>query len=234
MKKAILGVVVCLVLFGAMISCDDECATTVDTGSGDVLTHWLPAIIAETEAQVGGMVDDMELLAMTEELKSADWERMLGLLTKLQEDNLPGTVWYVLPDGSYSTVEMGKVDANLSDRAYFPGLMSGEEQLGDIVVSKSTGNKSLIAAVPVMMDGKVVGGLGASIFLSDLGGIILSELPEQLPDDMVFYAVNEEGEIVLHSNASMVMAESTELEDNVVATGESSLLGWTFSLAYKN
>lgn len=231
MKKVIFMLGLCLVLLGTVIGCGDDDTTTSDEGQLGELKCGLEVVVAETEEQVGGMVKAMDLLTMTEEVRSGDWERMVGLLTKLKEDNLTAAIWYVLPDGSYWTVEKGAVEANLSDRDYFPGLMGGETQLGDVVVSKSTGKTSLIAAVPVEVDGDVVGGLGASIFLEDLSAIIMNELPARLSPDMVFYALNDRGEVVLHSDAVMIMTDGAEPGGKVLESQGSELLGWTFYLA---
>jgi hypothetical protein len=140
-------------------------------------------------------------------------------------------MWFVLPDGSYFTVDLGKTNQNLSDRAYFPRLMAGNEVLGDLVISKSTGKKSLIAAVPVKKEGEVIGGLGVSIFLDDLSTTLAEEL--QLPDDMVFYATTADNNVALHSDTELILAENPDLPKHVVSE-TSPLTGWRFALGFKD
>jgi len=231
MKKVVFILGLCLVLLGTVIGCGDDDAATPEGSQPGELKCGLEVVVAETEEQVGGMVRAMDLITMTDEVRSGEWERMVGLLTELKENYLSAAIWYVLPDGSYWTVEQGQVEANLSDRDYFPGLMGGETQLGDVVVSKSTGKKSLIAAVPVKVGDDVVGGLGASIFLEELAEVVLEELPARLPAGVVFYALNDQGSLVLHSDASMIMAEGAKPGGEVLDSQESPLLGWTFYLA---
>jgi hypothetical protein len=189
------------------------------------------AVVALADSHILSYANALEALAMTQEVQSGDWEEMVGLLTKVEQAQVPGTMWFVLPDGSYSTVELGKTDQNISDRAYFPGLMAGNKVLGDLVVSKATGKKSLVTASPVIREGEVIGGLGASIFLDDLSDTLGEELA--LPDDMVFYATTEAGEVVLHSDTQLIFETSPNLAKNVVFK-TSSLTGWLFALGFKD
>jgi hypothetical protein len=226
MKKVISIIGICLVLMVVALGCGGKENTPKMDAAIEV-----SALTALADSHIKSCINSMEVLAMTQEVQSGNWEEMVGLLTKVDETQIPGTRWFVLPDGSYSTVELGKTDKNLSDRAYFPGLMAGNNVLGDLVVSKSTGKKSLIAAVPVMRDGKVIGGLGTSIFLNDLSYILAEEL--KLSDDMVFYAVTMENEVALHSNAESILQENPDLPKNVVFK-TSALTGWRFALGFRD
>ena len=226
MKKVIGVVGMCLVLLVVAFGCGGKGTTPkMDIEMG------VSTLVALADSHIGSCVNSMELLAITREVQSGNWEEMAGLLTKVDQIQVPGTRWFVLPDGSYSTVELGKTDKNLSDRAYFPRLMAGNNVLGDLVVSKSTGKKSLVAAVPVIREGKVIGGLGTSIFLNDLSNILTEEL--KLSDDMLFYAVTAENEVALHSNAELILQENIDLPKNVVFK-TSPLTGWRFALGFKD
>jgi hypothetical protein len=225
--KKVIGIVgMCLVLLVVALGCGGkETTPKMDIEMG------VSTLVALADNYIESCVSVMEVLAITREVQSGNWEEMVGLLTKVDQIQVPGTRWFVLPDGSYFTVELGKTDKNLSDRAYFPRLMAGNNVLGDLVVSKSTGKKSLVAAVPVIREGKVIGGLGTSIFLNDLSNILAEEL--KLSDDMVFYAVTAENEVALHSNAELILQENTDLPKNVVFK-MSPLTGWRFALGFKD
>jgi len=226
MKRVALVVGVCLTLLAMSLGCGedrDPNRISADVGAS--------AAVALVDNHIQGMISGMEILAMTDEVKSGDWEQMKGLLAELKHDGIPAVIWFVLPDGSYFTVEKGKVDKNLSDRAYFPGLMAGDNQLSGLLFSKSTGKKMFVAAVPVKDGEGVIGGLGASILLEGLSKTIADEL--QLPGDMIFYAVDAQGEITLHSDASLLMEEGADLgESTAVAMMISPLMGWHFTLAF--
>lgn len=212
-------------MVGAVACGGNEQPDRMDTSVG------ASALVALADSHISNYANVLEALAMSSEVQSGDWEEMVGLLEKVEQAQVPNALWFVLPDGSYYTVELGKTDANLSDRAYFPALMAGNNVLGDLVVSKSTGKKSVIAASPVVRDEEAIGGLGASIFLDDLSDTIVEELA--LPGDMVFYATTEDGEVVLHSDTQVIFETNPVLSTNVVY-GTSPLTGWRFALGFKD
>lgn len=226
MKKVISVVGVCLALLVAALGCGGN----KETDKMDIKMG-VSALVALADSHIASYVNSMEALALTQEVQSGDWDEMVGLLTIVEQSQVQGTMWFVLPDGSYFTVELGKTNQNLSDRAYFPSLMAGNNVLGDLVTSKSTGKKSLIAAVPVKREGEVIGGLGTSIFLDGLSTTLAEEL--DLPDDMVFYATNKEGNVALHSDTELILAENPDLPKHVVSE-TSPLTGWRFALGFQD
>ncbi len=225
-KKLVLIIAVCVALVLALPGCGGE-----DEPDGSGFEIAASAAVALVDSHIGSLISDMEVVAVTSEIKSGDWERMEPVLAELKKDEIPAVLWFVLPDGSYFTVEKGKVDENLSDRSYFPGLMDGENQISGLLTSKSTGKKMFVAAVPVWSEGEVIGGLGASVLLDGLSGILTSEL--RLPSDMFFYVTDGSGKVALHSNTDLIMEESSDIEKGrVVATKKTELMGWHFALAY--
>ncbi len=232
MKKNIVILGLCLLLLVPALGCGGAVSDKMDTEMG------VSALVALADSHIKGYVTSLQALAITQEAQSGDWEEMRSLLWSVEEDQISSIIWFVLPDGSYFTVQ-GKTNKTLSDRAYFSTLMGGNEVLGYLVVSKATGQKSLVAAVPVLKDGAVIGGLGTSIFLEDLSNTLSAELA--LSDDMVFYAVNEAaeyavnetGEIVLHSDTELIFTENPALPKNAV-TKTSPLTGWHFVLGFKD
>lgn len=252
MRKTALILGIYLVLFSLLLGC-----TTTESGikmDGDL---GVSAAVSLTEAHLESLVHSMEVMAMTNELKTANWGQMSRMVSKFARDQIPAVVWFALPDGSYSVVDMGKTDKNISDRAYFTKVMSGEKSLGELLVSKTTGKKVVVAAVPVKIDGKVIGALGASAYLEKLSKIIINEL--QLSDDMVFYAVNDQGILALHTNPEWILRDVADLDSEsfvkavkdmvkvkegfvTYKIGElservvfktSSLTGWHFALGFK-
>ena len=190
------------------------------------------AVLALTESRVEGIVNTMQVMALTDEVKSADWDTMKPLLTEFENNSIPLVAWFALPNASYYTVDSGLASGNLSDRAYFPKVMDGETVVGDLVVSKSTGRESMVAVVPVKDGNEVIGALGVSIFLDEFSQSITGSL--MLPDDVVFYAVNADNVIALHTNVDMIMKNASEqgaLSGSATETAGS--LGWTYTFGYK-
>ncbi|MBE0480181.1 MAG: cache domain-containing protein [Dehalococcoidia bacterium] len=223
MKRPVMVLAICLALSAAA-----GCAQTAESNKMDTQIG-ASALAALADSIVGSYVNSMEILAATQEVQSGDWEAIRPLLAKAADPE-NALVWYVLPDGTYFTVDEGEQSASLSDRPYFPGLLAGNTVIGYPVVSKATGRKSAVVAVPIVREGEVAGGLGASIFLDELSNTLSQALG--LPGDMVFYAVSPEGEVVLHSDTEMIMADDPALSDNV-RWQTSSLTGWRFALGMK-
>ncbi|MGD8617931.1 MAG: cache domain-containing protein [Gammaproteobacteria bacterium] len=217
----------------------------------------LSSTIALTEQHIRTVEHELAVLSVTEEVKSADWEKMHSIMHAYQKGGLPGIVWFVLPDGNYYTPEKGLVGNKLNERKYFPGLMSGRRMIGDLVYSRATGRKSVIVAVPVMRDGEVVGGLGASVFLDDLSNRI--DAAVSLPENLFFYALAPDGTTTLHKNTQLNFQdprqqgiESLKLAaDRMLSTPEgevsyefegtsrhviyrtSAFMGWKFAIGIK-
>lgn len=225
MRRLGLWLGVCLALTAFAFACGGSDDSPVKI-SGEV---GVSAVVALTEARVEGLLDCMQVMALAAEVKSGEWDAMREMLAKFEEKSIPLTAWFLLPDGSYYTVDVGLASANLSDRAYFPKVMSGEIAVGDLVVSRSTGRAAMVLAVPVESDGQVIGALGVSLFLVELAERIVADLGSP---DVVFYALSEDGKIALHSDTDLVMADVSALRavPESAVSKESSLLGWTFVL----
>ena len=228
MRKAALYLGICLLIIIAIVG--------IVEGIGNKTGHdgeiGVSAVTALTESRVEGIVNTMQVMALTDEVKSADWDTMKPLLTEFENNSIPLVAWFALPNASYYTVDSGLASGNLSDRAYFPKVMNGEVFVGDLVVSKSTGRESMVAVVPVKDGNEVIGALGVSIFLDEFSQSITGSL--MLPDDVVFYAVNADNVIALHTNVDMIMKNASEqgaLSGSATETAGS--LGWTYTFGYK-
>lgn len=149
----------------------------------------LASLTALSDGHLSQIADHFDLLAKSEDGKSAEWARIRDRLAAVQQVNVPGLYWFALSDGSYWSVAQGRATGNLSDRAYWPRLMSGKVVLGDLVASKATGKSTAIVAVPVRSStGAVVGAIGASIYLDSLSLLIKREI--DLQPGLIFFSVD--------------------------------------------
>ena len=216
-------------LFLAVVVLASGC-TKSEVSSEAQLEMSVAGLASLTDSHIKDGLTMLEVLAATEEVQSGDWETMLPLLTKADEVMVPGPTWFGLPDGSYSVVGTGKTDKNIADRAYFSVVMSGKNTYSELVVSRSTGEKALVVAVPVIREGKVIGILGSSVFLEDLSDMLSKEV--KLADNMVFYAVTAENYVALHSEKEMILGDKMEsLEHSASLTAP--FTGWRITLGYK-
>jgi len=171
----------------------------------------LNAVAALVDQDFACVRDGLRTLASTENATSGEWDRVKVPLAQLAKGMpVSAAAWFARPDGSYFTIESGLTDQNLKDRPYFPKLLAGEEVIGDLVVSKSTGKRSAIIAVPVREGGRVIGALGISVAMERVASSIEDEL--QFPKNIMFYALDSRGQIALHRNPKLLFEFAAQLE----------------------
>jgi methyl-accepting chemotaxis protein len=164
------------------------------------------------EEHLSNVLTALKVAALSEEARSGDWQKAKPLIDALAV-GIPteAAVWYAKPDGSYATAADGKTDQTLSDRDYFPGLISGKDVLGSLVISKSTGHRSVIVATPVTVDGKVVAALGVSVRARFLSDLVVTRTG--LPDNLIFYALDPTGRTVLHRDPDKMFHYPSDMGD---------------------
>jgi hypothetical protein len=183
----------------------------------------LNAFTAFSEEHIEGVLRNLHILSSTEEMRSGEWDNMKGLLTEFSKSGIaPTAVWFARPDGSYYTVEKGLTGLNLADRPYFPTLMEGHDVAGCLVVSKSTGKRSAVVAVPVMKGDEVIGALGAALSLGELSRMIEKNM--DLPKDMIFYALDEKGRTSLHRISSYLFAFPSDMGSKTLKEASDEML----------
>ncbi len=80
---------------------------------------------------------------------------------------------------------------------------------GDLVVSRSTGKRSTVIAVPVLHGSRVVGALGASISMEKVADLI--DHATGFPPQVMFYALDAHGMIALHREPGLLFEFAPEL-----------------------
>lgn len=182
----------------------------------------LSAFVSYTDLRMSAVQQSLEILASTAEAKSDKWENMEVVLSGYQKLDDGLIVWFVRPDGTYFTVNKGLMDVKLSDRSYFPKLMSGQKIMGDLVISKSTGQRSAVIAVPVKEGGKVIGAIGASLFLDRLSDQVGSALA--LRADAAFFSVAPNGLTTLHKKTDRHFLDPRELGSETLKNATNEML----------
>jgi hypothetical protein len=185
----------------------------------------LSAFMSYTDLRIASVQRSLEILASTAEVRSGNWENMKDLLGGYQKSEDGLVVWYVRPDGTYDTADKGLMDVKLSDRSYFPGLMAGVKVAGALVVSKSTGQRSAVIAVPIEKGGKVVGAIGASLFLDALSHQVGSALG--LRPDVTFFAMAPDGLTTLHNKTDRHFLDPRELGSETLKKAANEMLAGT-------
>lgn len=209
------------------------------------------------EEHLVGILRAEKALAATSDAQSAQWENIRPALERLSVGLGTGAaIWFALPDGSYYTAERGRAEQRLMDRDYFPSLLAGQDVLGSLVVSKSTGHRSIIVATPILDQRKVVGVIGVSV-----SARLLSQLVEQntgLPESIYFYALDANEQLAIHRSPDRIFKHPADIDPKLEPVfadilnkdegtfqyvldgkpmtaifGKSALTGWRFVLVQK-
>jgi methyl-accepting chemotaxis protein len=167
------------------------------------------------DAHLSSVMTSLRAAAISAEVRSGDWKKMKDLVVQVMKGEVPSVILYIRPDGSYYNSDIGFTNKNVKDRPYFARLASGQEVVGDLVVSRSTGRIVSVFAVPLMKDRSFVGALGASVFLDQLSTRLAEEIA--LPENMVFYALNDRGETALHSETKWLLEKPVNLRSETLA-----------------
>jgi hypothetical protein len=210
-----------VVLFVLLVSALGRAQTPSEPAVQSILT----AFMSYTDLRIRSVQQSLDILASTNEARSGDWDNMKDLLTGYQASDEGLIVWYVRPDGTYYTVDKGLMDVTLSDRSYFPDLMAGRQITGALVVSKATGQRSAVVAVPVKEGEVVVGAIGASVFLDKLSEQIDSILA--LGSDTSYFALSPDGLTTLHRQVDRHFLDPRELGSESLRAAVDQMLSGT-------
>jgi hypothetical protein len=223
-KRLLLGAVVVMLLVPNLGPAQDY--------SGPAVQSILSAFMSYADLRLRSVQQSVEILASTAEARSGDWDQMRHLLAGYQASDGGLVVWYVRPDGTYYTVDKGLMDVSLKDRSYFPDLIAGSKITGVLVISKSTGQRSAVIAIPIKEGDEVIGAIGASLFLdklSDQVGAILA-----LEPGTSYFALSLDGLTTLHSEADRHFLDPRQLgSDSLKSAAEAMLSGTGGEVTYE-
>ena len=214
MIKSIQRVILCVMIVPGACFAQSSLGSDADS--------LLSAFASYTDLRIRSVQQNLEILAATSEVKSGQWDTMKGLLGLYQIGDGGLIVWYARPDGTYYTVDKGLMDVTLADRDYFPNLMAGKNVTGTLVVSKSTGQRSAVMAVPVKDGDKVAGAVGASMFLDRLADEIGAALA--LRSGYVFFALAPDGRTTLHTKTDRHFLDPRELGSETLKRAANEML----------
>jgi ABC-type amino acid transport substrate-binding protein len=181
--------------------------TGVPVSGGAEADLALDILVAETDGQLKAVLRPLEVMALTTEAQSGEWQNIRPLLATLEEKEPDALLWYAFPNGTYYTVSDGLAGANLKTRSYFPVVLAGNESVGIVVVSHATGKNAAVVAVPVTDQHGVTGVLGSSVYLDTLTDSLRSEVP----GPFVFYAIDTENKFALHSDKGQISRNVTTI-----------------------
>ena len=101
-------------------------------------------------------------------------------------------------------------------------LMAGQSVLGSLVISLSTGKRSVIIAEPVRVAGHVIGGAGISYSVDQLSLEIDEAM--QLPSSVVFYALDMSGRASLHRDPALMFEYPSDMGSDTLSAAVPKML----------
>lgn len=183
----------------------------------------LRAFESLTDQHLEDVLSALKALATTQEAMSANWPQLEPPLTQLARRlSASAAVWFARPDGSYYTVASGLTDQSLSGREYFPELIHGKDVIGSLVISKSTGERSVIVATPVASGGRIIGALGVSLSATKLAALVDDGIKP--PADLVFYALDSRGRTALHRQTDLIFQFPSDIGDQSLKSAVRQML----------
>lgn len=183
-------------------------------------------------------IDDvcMQNLAILERIAAspaATEGKWLGIKQQLEmiPERFPGVWFYVLPDGNYYSLERDYTNLNLKDRGYFESLFSGNRILGYPIFSRSTGKKSAVMAAPIIVDGKVTGAMGLSVYLDELHSRINDNLG--IIGNFTWFTVNSDGLTMLDMDSDYIFMNTlTEAPPSMSRSISQALMATQGEISY--
>ncbi|MEN1758901.1 methyl-accepting chemotaxis protein [Anoxynatronum sibiricum] len=159
------------------------------------------------ESRIVAMLQQAESVAAIPDIASMDFELQQPILEQLVQELDVLSYAVVHPDGTTYTYD-GLV-INLGDRDYVQRAFNGESAMSDLTVARSTDELSLLYAVPIKRQGRIVGAL-----VSRGSGESLSELVQDMGfgEQGYTYMINSEGVIVAHRDRQLVMDQMSAIE----------------------
>lgn len=213
-------------LVSALVLASAAAATPAEPGANFDLDARvaLNAYQATVETHLRGVLTTTRALAATDEARSGAWERIRGPLAALAAaEQERAAVWFALADGRYFTVDKGATGQSLAERAYFPTLLAGRDVVGALVISKSTGQRSVIVASPVLVDGRMAGAVGVSIDAAKLAVTVDEAI--RFPADTVFYALDAQGQTALHRAGELIFVFPSDVGSPTLSDAVKTMLG---------
>ena len=119
-------------------------------------------------------VKEIQTVATTPEVMALDTNQMAVTLARFAQiwGGYEG-IFVMGPDGTIlMNSDPSMVGKNLAERVYFQQAMTGQTVISDPLISKATGNVAVVFAVPVMVDGKVVGVAGGTAPITEISSLL--------------------------------------------------------------
>jgi methyl-accepting chemotaxis protein len=179
------------------------------------ITNDMEKIAVNSAADIGDWLDarKAEMTIMTEApfVQTGNREAIVPFLINVAKaDKTYDGISYATMNGDY--VNSLGVTGNVADREYFKKALTGEAAISDPLVSKSSGHLVTVAAVPVMVGGKVTGVLYGAV---DMAGLTKKVLAIKAGNTGYACVIQGDGLTIIHPDKKVAMKTNSLTDSNI-------------------
>ena len=169
-------------------------------------TSYVQASANEIDMWLSARTSEIEAYANMPLVQTLDWAAMSDYL-KSEASRLNQTyeiLFVTDTQGDFNTT----LDAvgNVSDRAYFPEVMTGKTVISDPVISRSTNEAIIVVATPIKnAEGTIIGLFAGTVHMETFNRIVGET---KLGETGYGYALNRSGLIIAHPDREKLLTEN--------------------------
>ncbi|RUL50901.1 methyl-accepting chemotaxis protein [Lysinibacillus antri] len=189
--------------------------------------------VTSIEQWFKAQMSEMQISASSNNLISLDPAHMIPYLTMLEErSEVFETMFVIDPNGTViAHTKPESIGSDYSDRSYVPAALKGESVYSEVLISKATGNRIVVAATPIKDNsGKVVAVLAGSAnfeilvntYLNDENTIESTNMITLLDNQGIIQVAPQEDVIGKHVEELDLGELSTLLQKSMTDSGISS------------
>lgn len=171
---------------------------------------------AMIETLMGAMLRSLDVLAADASL-ALNWASFApGLRAVAKLTPSQPVAWLALPNGGYTTTFDGaQAPDNLTAQPFFTDLMQGRSVAGEALISRVSGQRVVMAAQPILRNGRVVGAVGVELSARAVMDAFYRFY--ELPREFGLMALNDAALIVLHTERNRIFQSPNMTEPSIAA-----------------
>ncbi|KJR46967.1 Adenylate/guanylate cyclase [Desulfosporosinus sp. I2] len=182
----------------------------------DNLEMHISSLTLSSGSEVGFWLDtrktEIEIMANTPSIQSGDKSAIVSYLSKEVERNKDFEDIFVADKLGNYYLSSG-FGGNIADRDYFQKVITtGEPIISDPLISRGSGNYSIMLAAPIIIKDKVVGLLGGTVNLTKITHLVTSNKVGEIGEA---FMIQQDGLMIAHPNRELIMNSNILKENDV-------------------
>ncbi|HBW34326.1 MAG TPA: GGDEF domain-containing protein [Desulfosporosinus sp.] len=155
---------------------------------------------------------EIEIMANTPIVENGDQEAIVSYLKKeVLRNNDFEDIFFADSQGDFFL--SSGLGGNIVDREYFQKVITtGNTVISDPLISRGSGNHTIMVAAPIIIKGKIVGLLGGTVKLTKLSQLLTSKKVGEIGEAFI---VRQDGLTIAHPNQELIMNYNVLTENNI-------------------